>query len=87
MGGVGFLLQLVEDYLVFQVLEEVGGEIVPVVGGKVAGGEDKGVQAQPQGVFYHGWDYSGHEWTVDLEAGVGVDLNEPYVVLLIDHKI
>ena len=35
----------------------------------------------------HIWDYSREEFTAELEAWIGVDLDQPYVVVCVDHEV
>lgn len=53
----------------------------------VAGRREHHVEGQPQGLLDHEGDYAVEQWARDLEAGVGVDFDEPGVEVLVDHEV
>lgn len=48
---------------------------------------EDGIHCYFDGVFEHGGDDVAEDVAAGLEAGVGVDLYEPGVQLLVDHEV
>lgn len=79
------LLQAVEDQAELVRLEELARHwllLRPFTGWW----EDR-VQTDFQGVLQHRWDYSGQQRRRKLQAGIGVDLNQPDFEVLVNHEV
>jgi hypothetical protein len=58
-----------------------------VLGGLAFGGREEGVDDDGEEVGEHVVDESAEEGAADVEAGVGVALDQPHLHLLVDHEV
>lgn len=79
--------QLVKDQLKSVVVDCVLGDAVFVSGGVVEGRREERIKGDTKRVFQHTWDDSLEDQTVDLEAGICVDLNQPRLEVAVYHEI
>lgn len=81
------LQPLVKDQLPFQSLERsIGHEMLGGVG-VVSGWRIHNIEGQPQSLVQHLRHNPGKQRTAEFQTGVGVDLDEPWVEVPINHKI
>ena len=45
------------------------------------------VKSQSETLFEHGWYDSAYEFAAEFKAWIGVDLDEPNVIICVDHEI
>ena len=45
------------------------------------------VKSQPEGLLQHGGNDPADEFATQLEAGIGIDLDEPDIVIGVDHEV
>lgn len=55
--------------------------------GVVSGRGEHHIQGQSQTVLNHHWDYPLQKGAGELETGVGVDLNQPGLEVIVYHKV
>mmetsp|Transcript_9735 Transcript_9735/g.16401 ORF Transcript_9735/g.16401 Transcript_9735/m.16401 type:complete len:318 (+) Transcript_9735:37-990(+) len=90
LGGEELLEHGPVDLAVEEELEAVLGAGVADEGlllAEVLGGHEDGVEADLEGVLEHVGDEAGQEWAAQLETGVGVDLDEVGLELVVDHEV
>lgn len=77
----------VEDEFELVVVEGVFGDVVLIVVTKVVGRGEHRIEAHPQYVLYHVGDQPLQDRGGQLQAGVGVDLDQPGLEVLVHHEI
>lgn len=81
------LCNLVEDQLEFVVMKGILQDIVTFSERKLVGWWEQGIDSQSEQVLYKVGDESLKDTAAKLQTGVGIDLDQPHLEILVYHKI